>query len=364
MSTQQRPLFEQLAQADLLVVGGAGGVGKTTVSAALGLALARAGRRVLVLTVDPARRLAEALGHDLGPDPVTVHLHGEPTMDAAMLDPAASFARVVDALEVSTKDRERLLASRITRELTGGDAGMQELMAIVELERFSTDDRYDAIVLDTPPSLHALELLDGPARIVGLLAGRTVRTVGRASALAGRMGRLPGPGRALGKLWGADLLTEIATFLDAAAPFGRALSDHLDHAEALLRSDRAAFALVCAPSDEPLHAVGMLAAELRSRGYPVAGTIVNRRRAPLRVNVDADLLARLANDLWADGLERSAELAGYARSVVEHEQELLDAAALPGPLIALPERAAQEAPADVLVGLADWLAAGPTDHPA
>ncbi|MBJ7472521.1 MAG: AAA family ATPase [Solirubrobacteraceae bacterium] len=355
------PLFDQLTEASLVVVGGAGGVGKTTVSAALGLALARAGRRVLVLTVDPARRLAEALDHDLGPDPHTVHLPGEPLMDAAMLDPAASFGRVVEALEVSRGDRERLLASRITRELTGGDAGMQELMAIVELERFSLDDRYDVIVLDTPPSLHALELLDGPARIVGLLSGRTVRTVGRASGLAGRMGRLPGPGRALGKLWGADLLTEIATFLDAASPFGRALSDHLDHAEELLRSDRAAFALVGAPAEEPLHAIGDLSAELRRRGYPVAGTIINRRRAPMRENVDAQILARLAGELTDEGLERAAELAAYAQAVLEHEQELLDAAALPAPRIELPERAAQESPAEVLMGLADWLARDQSD---
>lgn len=355
MPPAPKPLLEQLTAAELIVVGGAGGVGKTTVSAALGLALARAGRRVLVLTVDPARRLAEALGHDLGPDPVTVHLPGEPQMDAAMLDPAASFARVVDALDVAERDRERLLSSRITRELTGGDAGMQELMAIVELERFSVDPRYDVIVLDTPPAMHALELLDGPARIVGLLSGRTVRTVGRASALAGRVGRLPGPGRALGKLWGADLLTEIATFLDAAAPFGRALRRHLEHAEELLRSDRSAFTLVCAPADEPLHAAGLLATELRSRGYPVAGTIVNRRRASLRDDIDAPLLDRVADALDRDGLDRSAELARYARSVLVHEQDLLDAGALPAPQLALPERPASESPAQVLTGLADGL---------
>ncbi len=353
-STPQ-PLLDELASAHLIVVGGAGGVGKTTVSAALGLALARSGRRVLVLTVDPARRLAEALGHDLGPDPVTVHLPGEPAMDAAMLDPSASFSRVVAALEVSQRDRERLLASRITRELTGGDAGMQELMAIVELERFSSGDQYDVIVLDTPPAMHALELLDGPERIVGLLSGRTVRTVGRASAVAGRLGRLPGPGRALGKLWGAELLTEIATFLDAAAPFGRALRKHLDHAEALLRGDRSAFTLVCAPADEPLYAARLLAGELRSRGYPVAGTIVNRRRSSLRTDIDDAVLEDAEEAFAGAGLERSAELARYARSMLDHEQELLDAAALPSPQIALPERAANESPAEVLTGLADWL---------
>lgn len=354
-------LWPALSATELLVVAGAGGVGKTTVSASLGLALAREGRRVLVLTVDPARRLAEALGHDLGPDPATVHLAGEPTLDAAMLDPAASFARVVEALEVRPRDRERLLGSRITRELTGGDAGMQELMAVVELERFSTDDRYDVIVLDTPPALHALDLLDGPARIVGLLSGRTVKTVGRASSLAGKVGRLPGPGRALGKLWGADLLTEIATFLDAAAPFGQALSAHLAHVEQLLRSPAAAFTVVAAPGEEPLAAAIELAGELERRGYPVAGSIVNRRRAPLDAALSTDALAALSHDLRSADLGRAADLADHLNAVIAHEHALLERAALPAPLISLAERPAQESPAEVLAGLATGLSADVAD---
>ncbi|MDO9353368.1 MAG: ArsA-related P-loop ATPase [Solirubrobacteraceae bacterium] len=351
-------LWPVLRSADLLVVCGAGGVGKTTVSAALGLALAREGRRVLVLTVDPARRLAEALGHDLGPEPTLVQLPGEPEMSAAMLDPATSFARVVDELRVDEADRRRLRESRITRELTGGDAGMQELMAIVELERFSSDDRYDVIVLDTPPALHALDLLDGPQRIVGLLSGRTVKAIGRASGIAGRFGKLPGPGRALGKLWGADLLTEIATFLDAAAPFGRALGEHLDHAEALLRSPQAAFTLVAAPADAPLRAAVELATELAHRDHPVAGTIVNRRRAPLDERVDAHALSTLATTLTAEGAARSAAIAGHVAHLISHEEALLDAAALPGPQLALAERPAQEKPGEVLSALATGLATG------
>lgn len=357
MMRSDEALWPALARAELIVVAGAGGVGKTTVSAALGLALARSGRRVLVLTVDPARRLAEALGHELGPDPATVVLPGEPTMDAAMLDPASSFARVVGALEVAERDRERLLASRITRELTGGDAGMQELMAVVELERFSTDPRYDVVVLDTPPALHALDLLDGPARIVGLLSGRTVKTVGRASGLAGKLGRIPGPGRALGKLWGAELLTEIATFLDAAAPFGAALARHLDHVDSLLHSPAAAFALVSAPGEEPLGAAAELARELAQRGYPVAGSIINRRRAPLHTALTTDAFATLATELHASQLDHSAELASTLGAILLHEQDLLVRAALPAPRIDLVERPAQESPTDVLGGLASGLAA-------
>ncbi len=352
---QRAALWPGLASAKVIVAAGAGGVGKTTVSAALGLALAREGRRVLVLTVDPARRLADALGHDLGPDPAPVHLAGEPELHAAMLHAPSSFARVVEQLPVREEDRQRLLASRITRELTGGDAGMQELMAIVELERFCDDPAYDAIVLDTPPALHALELLDGPERIVGLLGGRTVRTVGRASGLAGRFGRLPGPGRALGKLWGADLLTEIATFLEAARPFGEALAGHLDHAQRLLRSRESAFVLVTAPAAVPVATATELAAELRRRGHPVAGTIVNRHRAPLDAGLSIDALAAATTLLEGAGLTRAAQLTEHLRAVAAHEQSTLSAGRLPAPWLALAERPAQDRPEEVLGALASGL---------
>lgn len=354
---REAALWPALREARVIVAAGAGGVGKTTVSAALGLALAREGRRVLVLTVDPARRLADALGHDLGPDPSVVRLPGEPELDAAMLHAPSSFARVVDSLPVRSEDRERLRASRITRELTGGDAGMQELMAIVELERFCEDPSYDTIVLDTPPALHALELLDGPERIVGLLAGRTVRTVGRASGIAGRFGRLPGPGRALGKLWGADLLTEIATFLESARPFGEALAGHLDHAQRLLRSREAAFVLVTAPASAPAATAAELAKELRARRHPVAGTIVNRHRAPLHAGVDADVLGGVAEHLRSEGLARTAGLAEHLAAVAEHEQATLERAGLPHPWLPLAERPAQERPEEVLGAIATALAA-------
>lgn len=352
---QRAALWPGLESAKVIVAAGAGGVGKTTVSAALGLALAREGRRVLVLTVDPARRLSDALGHDLGPDPAPVHLAGEPELHAAMLHAPSSFARVVEQLPVREDDRQRLLASRITRELTGGDAGMQELMATVELERFCDDAAYDAIVLDTPPALHALELLDGPERIVGLLGGRTVRTVGRASGLAGRFGRLPGPGRALGKLWGADLLTEIATFLEAARPFGEALAGHLDHAQRLLRSRESAFVLVTAPAAVPVATATELAAELRRRGHPVAGTIVNRHRAPLDAGLSIDALAGATTLLERASLPRAAQLTEHLRAVAAHEQATLSAGRLPAPWLALAERPAQDRPEAVLGALASGL---------
>lgn len=350
-------LWDFLTDAQLIVACGAGGVGKTTVSAALGVALARTGRRVLVLTVDPARRLADALGHDLGPDPLRVHLPREPAgLDAAMLDPPTSFRRVVERLPASQADRARLLGSRITRELATGDAGMQELMAIVELQRFHGTGDYDAIVLDTPPALHALDLLDGPERIVGLLSGRTIKAISAATGVAGRMGRIPGPGRALSRLWGADLMSEIATFLDAAAPFGAALRGDLDRADALLQSPSAAFTVVTAPADAPLRVAAELRSELARRGHAVAGTIVNRRRAPLPAAIAPATLEALPGTLESLDLTRSVPLARHLAALTDHELTLLDEATLPTPLLHLGERPASESPAEVLSALASMIA--------
>ena len=322
-------LLHRLEPARLIVVCGAGGVGKTTVSATLGLARATAGERVVVLTIDPAKRLADALGVTLAGDPRPIEFEGVAPghFNAAMLDPQAAFERVVDELNVRPADRERLRASRLTKELTTGVAGMQELMAVVELERLARGGHYDTIILDTPPALHVLDLLDAPSRIAGLLAGRMARMVGRASGFAARLGNLPGPGRALGRLWGAELLTEIAVFLEAAAPFGRELEGRIKTVEALLRSDQTAFLLVTSPQARPLTDASTLAKVLAERAHPVAGTIVNRRRSIDRSVLDADV----------DLSDRAAALLEWSIAVDSAERERLAATTLPAPVATLPE---------------------------
>ncbi len=228
-------------------------------------------------------------------------------------------------------------------------------MAVVELERMHRNPAFEVIVLDTPPARHALELLEGPARIVGLLSGRTVKTIGRASGMAGRLGRLPGPGRALGRLWGAELLTDIATFLEAAEPFGRALAGSLDHAERLLRSPRAQFVMVTAPSLSAVQAAGALTDELRARTHALAGTVVNRRRAPLQRGLSATALRKAERALSDGGLGRSAEIAAHLAAVAAHEQQALKAAPLPTPLRSIPEQPAEAEPAEVLAAIATAL---------
>jgi anion-transporting ArsA/GET3 family ATPase len=157
----------------VIVCAGAGGVGKTSVAASMALGAARGGKRVLVVTVDPSKRLAEVLGVDRNPtDPVPVPaekleaLGVTPpgSLHAWMLDPQLVADRVVKRFSRTQEDADRLMANRIYKNVTAMVAGMQEYTAVEALHGFVADDSYDLIILDTPPSRNALHFLDAPER--------------------------------------------------------------------------------------------------------------------------------------------------------------------------------------------------------
>ena len=161
------PLFKLLMKRRVVVCCGAGGVGKTTTSAALAIAAARAGRRVLVVTIDPSKRLAEALGVDRNPtEPVKVGQdtgllnHCKGSLEAWMLDPQLIADNVVQRFSSSKSDASTLMSNPIYRNVTAMVAGMQEYTAVQALYEFINEDRYDLVILDTPPSRDALRFLD------------------------------------------------------------------------------------------------------------------------------------------------------------------------------------------------------------
>jgi anion-transporting ArsA/GET3 family ATPase len=189
-------LLDRLAGKRVCICVGSGGVGKTTTSAALALGLAARGKRVAVVTIDPAARLASALGLEkLSGEPrlIDSSLLAEQGVDckgelwAMMLDTKGTFDEIVTRLSDSDSDREEILANPIYRELSSAVAGSQELSAIAKLYELRHERDFDVIVLDTPPSRNAVDFLEAPNRLLGFLEGRALKVFLAPSGLAARV---------------------------------------------------------------------------------------------------------------------------------------------------------------------------------
>ena len=274
-----------------MVVAGAGGVGKTTVSAALALGLAARGARVAVVTIDPARRLAAALGIDaLGDmphrvDAARVEASGMAmlgTMDALQLDPRATFDRLVAREAPNEAARERILANRIYRHLSSTAAGAQEFMAVERLHELHDSGDYDVVVLDTPPARNALDFLDAPERMTRFMEGRGLRLLLGPRGGAGRVGwrALQAGGSmvmsVLERLTGAELISEIREFLLSFDGMYQGFSDRAAAVNQLLSSDDSRFVVVTGPRPEPSAEAHALWDRLTTDRYPLGALVVNR----------------------------------------------------------------------------------------
>lgn len=284
-------LVEMLDGRRIVVVAGAGGVGKTTVSAALALGLAARGARVAVVTIDPARRLASALGiDDLGDtphrvDPARVEAAGvrmRGTLDALQLDPQATFDRLVAREAPDDAAREKILRNRIYRHLSTAVAGAQEFMAVERLHELVDSGDYDVVVLDTPPARNALDFLDAPERMTRFVEGRGLRLLLGPRGGAGRTGwrALQAGGHmvmsVVERLTGAQLLTDISEFLQSFDGMYQGFSDRASAVRFLLASDSTRFVVVTGPRPEPAGEAISLWRRLREDRYPLGAVVVNR----------------------------------------------------------------------------------------
>jgi anion-transporting ArsA/GET3 family ATPase len=270
----------------IVVCCGAGGVGKTTVSAGLGLGLARRGTRTAVVTIDPARRLATALGMaGLGDEPRRVPADLGPDgaeLWALQLDAKATFDRLVAREAPTAEARERILENRIYRHLSGAVAGAQDYMAVERLHELVEEGSFDAIVLDTPPSQNALDFLDAPARITRFIEGRALRLLLRPPVPGAGLGRrvlAAGTSTAfsiLQRLTGAQLMRDLSDFLGAFDGMYDGFAARAKAISALLRSPEAGFVVVAAPNSEAVEQAVALGRRLDEDGYPLAGLVLNR----------------------------------------------------------------------------------------
>jgi anion-transporting ArsA/GET3 family ATPase len=283
-------LQARLAGKRVCICLGAGGVGKTTTSAALALGLAAAGQKVAVVTIDPAERLASALGlRELSPEPRRIDpalfaaqgvaMDGE--MWAMMLDAKRTLDETIAQLAPEEQAREEILSNQIYRELSSAVAGSHELSAIVKLYELHHECDFDVIVLDTPPSRNALDFLDAPTRMIGFLDGRALKVFIAPGGLTARLlGRSTGLVFSIfARVTGVDLLSDLSTFFRSLSGVLDGFGERTREVAALLREDATTFLIVTSPEDEPAEEAMFLAERLDEAGMSRGGLIVNRMQS-------------------------------------------------------------------------------------
>ena len=293
-------------QTHIVVTCGSGGVGKTTTAAAMGLRAAAAGRRTVVLTIDPARRLAQSMGlTELDNTPRRVK-DADGELFAMMLDMKRTFDEVVSAH--STPERAaQIFANPFYQALSSSFAGTQEYMAMEKLSQLAETGEWDVIVVDTPPSRSALDFLDAPQRLGRFLDGRMIRLITMPARASGRAYlKVVTAGftvfaKILSRILGGELLQDVSSFVAALETMFGGFRQRAEHTYALLKAPGTAFVVVAAPEPDALREASYFVDRLNSEGMPLAGLIVNRVH-----HCVAGLTARRA-EAAADALAEKAE---------------------------------------------------------
>lgn len=364
----ERGIENLLAAKEMLVVCGSGGTGKTTVSATLGaLAATQLGARVLVLTVDPARRLATALGLGRGAiggtetriDPAVLSSAAPPApgvkqgeLWVAMLDTKAGWDELIRRHAPDAALREQVLANPLYQNITGRFVHSHDYIAMERLQELHASGRYDLVIIDTPPSRHALDLLDAPGRMKEFFGSRLLRwlTVPYRSRLFTAASK---PFyQVADRVLGSRFLQDIAEFFVLFQSMERGFVKRAGEVERLLVDPRTAFVVVTTLEAAPVHEAQFLATELRRRSMHLGAVVLNRtlppeiRRTaaaraarslievagddatvgPLAERIDAEP-AMLANVLREVG-ERFHDIAVVARREAERRAELEELGAL------------------------------------
>jgi anion-transporting ArsA/GET3 family ATPase len=305
----------------IVVCCGAGGVGKTTTSAALALEAAEAGRSVVVLTIDPARRLAQSLGlRELDNEPRRVDVPGASgQLHAMMLDMKRTFDDIVVAH--STPDRaQQIMANPFYQTLSSSFAGTQEYMAMEKLGQLRASDQWDLIVVDTPPSRSALDFLDAPNRMSRFLDGTMIRLLTAPARAGGRAGmRLVGAGfmvfsRIISKILGGQLLQDISAFVAALDTMFGGFRERATQTYELLRRPGTWFVVVATPEPDALREASYFVDRLSAEQMPLAGLVLNRTHPPATTALSATR-AEAAAEAVAESGGKGAKLAAGALRV-------------------------------------------------
>jgi anion-transporting ArsA/GET3 family ATPase len=340
----------------IIVCCGSGGVGKTTTAAAIGLRAAERGRQVCVLTVDPARRLAQSLGLtslDNTPRRIEgISAEAGGSLHAMMLDMKRTFDEIVEA-HADPGRAAQILANPFYQSLSSSFAGTQEYMAMEKLGQLRRSDEWDLIVVDTPPSRSALDFLDAPERLGRFLDGRLIRLL-TSPVKAGRpITKVLNAGfsmmtGALTKVLGGQLLRDAQTFVTAFDTMFGGFRERADATYKLLQAPGTAFLVVAAPEPDALREAAYFVERLGEERMPLAGLILNRVHRVPAIGLSAAKALAAAETLEPDGSPVAvAALRLHAERTTLSEREQRVAAAFTSAHPAVPVVEIPAFPADV-----------------
>ncbi len=292
-------LAELVDRAEIVICCGSGGVGKTTSAAVLALQAAREGRRAVVVTIDPARRLADALGLEgIGNTPTRIDGDWGGELSAVMLDTKSTFDSVVARYAEDAAQAERIFSNRFYKNLSGALSGTQEYMAMEKLYELQADDAFDLVVVDTPPTRHALDFLDAPRNLTRFLDHRLYRVLTAPTRGVMRAVNKAATAfiRSVTKVVGAEVFDDAIAFFQAFEGMEEGFRERADAVLHLLDDPRTAFVLVASPQRDTVAEARYFAQRLAEANIPVAGLVVNRVH-PRFTDVAPEALRERAGDV-------------------------------------------------------------------
>lgn len=282
---------------------GSGGVGKTTTAASLAVRAAERGRNTVVLTIDPAQRLAQALGvGELSNQPKRVDIPGIPgSLSAMMLDMRRTFDDMVLA-HAGQERAEQILNNPFYQTISTSFSGTQEYMAMEKLGQLAATENWDLIVVDTPPSRSALDFLDAPQRLSAVLDGRLIRMLSSPARAGGKgLRKLVGTSfgvftKAVSAVVGGQLLNDASAFVQAFDSTFGGFREQAEHTYRLLRSPSTAFLVVAAPESDALREASYFVERLSAESMPLVGMVANRTH-PVFADLSATRALAAAEEL-------------------------------------------------------------------
>ena len=334
-------LEELVTEREIVICTGSGGVGKTTTAAVLAMEAARRGRRAVVVTIDPARRLADALGiADIGNTPSRIQGDWPGELSAVMLDTKRTFDELITTYASDETQAERILANRFYRNISGALSGTQEYMAMEKLYALHADENFDIVVVDTPPTRHALDFLDAPRRLTHFLDHRLYRTL--MAPTRGVMKAVNAAAqafvRSVSKVVGAEVFDDVLMFFQAFQGMEAGFRDRASEVLALLSDPGTAFVLVASPRRDTVAEAQFFADRLGESDLPVEALIVNRVHPEFTDSLPEAVRARAETFAGTDLGDLFTNLADFAMVAAREGRHLegLAEQIAPAPMVKVP----------------------------